>query len=73
MISLEELRKQFFAHQDQRTGDMWLRKDTAKSLFEAKRADAACKGTASTCITPPDVKTVSAYHSTLMSMPEVVQ
>jgi hypothetical protein len=73
VLSLETLRKQFLAHQDQRTGDMWLRKDTTKSLFEAKRADAASKGTDYTCITPPDDKTVSAYHSTLMSMPEVAQ
>ena len=28
-------------------------------------------GVDSTCIAPPDVKTVNAYHSTLMAMPEV--
>lgn len=29
IMSLGELKRQFFAHQDQRTGDMWMRKDTA--------------------------------------------
>ena len=73
IMLLGELNKQFCAQQGKRTSDMWLKKDTAKALFEAKMADAERMGIDSSCVKLPDVKPVSTYHSTLLAMSDVIE
>ena len=68
ILSVEELKKQYFFHQGQQIANQWLKKDTAKALFDAKLANHALKGIDASCVKPPAAVTVDAYHSTLMSI-----
>ena len=72
IMSMADLKAQFLSH-SQRTASQWLRKDTAKALFDARLAEYEQNGIAVSCAKPPDEKTVNAYHSALLSDPEIVQ
>ena len=71
IMTIGDLKKQFLTHQAQRIGRGWLRNDTAKAILDAKLADAVRKGIDVSCVKPPASTTVSAYHSALMSAPEI--
>ena len=73
IMPIEDLKKLFLTHQDQRTANQWLRKDTAKALHDAKLACAARMSIDASCVESPDDKTVSAYQLTLMYGPDIVQ
>ena len=73
IMLISDLKRKFFPHEDQCTGNQWLRKDTAEALHDAKLANVEQMGINASCIRSPAENTVSVYHLVLMSAPEIVR
>ena len=70
-LSLEELHAHL-QKKGERVGQGWSYDDTRKAVYDAKKARAEKSGKDIRSIAEPHKKTVDAYHSALMGMPNIV-
>ena len=72
-VPIETVKTKFVEQQSSRTSREWTLADTRKVVNEATIAAHKAKGYAESSVTLPCKKTVQAYHSSLMSDPDITQ
>ena len=70
IMSLVELRSKFDDNA-KRDGNSWTEDQTERALVDNMKQKLTDSGMDSSTIKPPDQKTIQAYHSALMSMPDL--
>ena len=71
ILPLEKLRERFDEH-SKREGVAWTRDQTKDALTNALKTKREEKGLDASTVEPPCNLTVSAYHSALLSMPDLL-
>jgi len=72
-LPVSDLKDQFLDHQANRDSREWTLADTRNALNKAATASHASKGFAASSLKLPCDRTVQAYHSSLMSDPDITQ